>query len=38
MVTDLYTKDLQSLVQKRDAEVEAQHDQQMRQSQMKKKL
>ncbi|WHZ02289.1 hypothetical protein QNH48_25640 [Neobacillus sp. YX16] len=27
MVTDLYTKNLQSLVQKRDAEVEAQHDQ-----------
>lgn len=27
MVTDLYTKNLQSLVQERDAEVEAQHDQ-----------
>jgi hypothetical protein len=27
MVTDLYTKNLQSLVQKRDSEVEAQHDQ-----------
>ncbi|WHY00922.1 hypothetical protein [Neobacillus sp. DY30] len=27
MVTDLYTKNLQSLVQKRDAEFEAQHDQ-----------
>jgi hypothetical protein len=27
MVTDLYTKNLQSLVQKRDVEVEAQHDQ-----------
>jgi hypothetical protein len=27
MVTELYTKNLQSLVQKRDAEVEAQHDQ-----------
>lgn len=27
MVTDLYTKNLQSLVQKRDGEVEAQHDQ-----------
>lgn len=29
MVTDLYTKNLQSLVQKRDSEVEAQHDQQI---------
>ena len=27
MVTDLYTKNLQSLVQERDAEVEAQNDQ-----------